>query len=64
MPEDHTGQNITHGLRKALAAWGLNEGKLVCITTDNAFNIKLVAEVNGWLRLQFFGHRLNLAIGE
>lgn len=35
MPEDHTGQNITHGLREALAEWGLNEGKLVCITTDN-----------------------------
>ena len=30
MPEDHTGQNIAHGLREALAEWGLNEEKLVC----------------------------------
>ncbi|KAL2081527.1 hypothetical protein ACEWY4_023380 [Coilia grayii] len=62
MPEDHTGQNIADGLREALAEWGLNEGKLVCITTDNAANIKLAAEINGWLRLQCFGHRLHLAI--
>nr|XP_055053943.1 E3 SUMO-protein ligase ZBED1-like [Misgurnus anguillicaudatus] len=62
IPEDHTGQNIAHALREAVAAWGLNEEKLVCITTDNASNIKLAAEVNGWMRLQCFGHRLHLAI--
>ena len=64
MPEDHTGCNIAHGLREALLEWGLNEGKLVCITTDNAANMILAAEVNGWRRLQCFGHRLHLAIGE
>ncbi|KAK1875931.1 Zinc finger BED domain containing protein 1 [Dissostichus eleginoides] len=32
------------------------------MTTDNASNIKLAAEVNGWMRLQCFGHRLHLAI--
>ncbi len=64
IPEDHTGQNIAHGLREAMAAWGLNEEKLTCITTDNAANIKLAAEVNGWMRLQCFGHRLHLAVGE
>ncbi|XP_055053943.2 E3 SUMO-protein ligase ZBED1 [Misgurnus anguillicaudatus] len=62
IPEDHTGQNIAHALREAVAAWGLNEEKLVCITTDNASNIKLAADVNGWMRLQCFGHRLHLAI--
>ncbi|XP_033995699.1 zinc finger BED domain-containing protein 1-like [Trematomus bernacchii] len=61
-PEDHTGQNIAHGLREAMAAWGLKEDKLVCMTTDNAANIKLAPEVNGWMRLQCFGHRLHLAI--
>ncbi|XP_033987144.1 zinc finger BED domain-containing protein 1-like [Trematomus bernacchii] len=45
-----------------MAAWGLKEDKLVCMTTDNAANIKLPAEVNGWMRLQCFGHRLHLAI--
>ena len=64
MPEDHTGLNIALGLRESLAEWGLPEGKLVCITTDTAANIKLAVEVNGWLRLQCFGHRLHLAIGE
>lgn len=47
MPEDRTGQNIALELREALAEWGLGEGKLVCITTDNAANIKLAAETNG-----------------
>ncbi|KAJ4947289.1 hypothetical protein JOQ06_009325 [Pogonophryne albipinna] len=32
------------------------------MTTDNAANIKLAAEVNGWMRLQCFGHRLHLAL--
>ncbi|XP_028300964.1 zinc finger BED domain-containing protein 1-like [Gouania willdenowi] len=61
-PEDHTGQNLADGLRQAMAAWDLNEEKLVCITTDNASNMKLAAELNGWMRLQCFGHRLHLAI--
>ncbi|KAA8593187.1 hypothetical protein FQN60_009303 [Etheostoma spectabile] len=54
MPISITGQNITNGLREALAAWGLNEEKLICITSDNASNIKLAAELNGWIRLQCF----------
>ncbi|MBN3296042.1 ZBED4 protein, partial [Amia calva] len=63
-PEDHMGQNIAPGLREVLAAFGLKEDKLICITTDNASNIKLAADVNGWMRLQCFGHRLHSAIGE
>ncbi|XP_039903045.1 E3 SUMO-protein ligase ZBED1-like [Simochromis diagramma] len=61
-PEDHTGQNIAAGLKQALATWDLEEGKLVCITTDNAANVILAAQLNGWMRLQCFGHRLHLAI--
>lgn len=63
-PDDHTGINIADGLKQAMAAWNLEEDKLVCITTDNASNVKLAAELNGWIRLQCFGHRLHLAIGE
>lgn len=63
-PEDHTGQNIAAGLKQALATWDLEESKLVCITTDNAANVMLAAQLNGWMRLQCFGHRLHLAIGE
>ena len=63
-PEDHTGLNIAEGLRQAMTAWDLKEENLVCITTDNASNMKLAAELNGWMRLQCFGHRLHLAIGE
>ncbi|KAK0156302.1 Zinc finger BED domain-containing protein 1 [Merluccius polli] len=61
-PEDHTGLNIAEGLRQAMAAWDLTEERKVCITTDNASNMKLAAELNGWMRLQCFGHRLHLAI--
>lgn len=64
MPEVHTGQNIADVLREALAQWHLNEEKLVCITTDNAANVNLATEINGWMRQQCFGHRLHLAIGE
>lgn len=63
IPQDHTGQNIADGLREAMAEWSLEEEKLVCMTTDNAANIRLAAELNGWMRLQCFGHRLHLAIG-
>lgn len=64
MPEDHTGQNIADVLRESLAQWRLNESKLVCITTDNAANVNLASQINKWMRLQCFGHRLHLAIGE
>lgn len=62
LPEDHTGENIASGLMDALAAWSLTEEKLVCLTTDNAANVILAAQLNGWRRLQCFGHRLHLAI--
>ncbi|KAL3989107.1 hypothetical protein ACER0C_013425 [Sarotherodon galilaeus] len=61
-PGDHTGQNIAAGLKQALATWDLEESKLVCITTDNDAYVILAAELNGWMRLQCFGHRLHLAI--
>ena len=38
-PEDHTSENIATGMREALADWGLDESRLVCITTDNATNM-------------------------
>lgn len=63
-PEDHTRLNIADGPRQAMAAWDLNEEKLICITTDNASNMKLAAELNGWMKLQCFGHRLHLVISE
>ncbi|KAK0145490.1 Zinc finger BED domain-containing protein 1 [Merluccius polli] len=61
-PVDHTGVNIADGLKDAMAAWDLKEENHVCITIDNASNVKLAAELNGWIRLQCFGHRLHLAI--
>uniref|UniRef100_A0A0E9VGY8 DUF4371 domain-containing protein n=1 Tax=Anguilla anguilla TaxID=7936 RepID=A0A0E9VGY8_ANGAN len=45
-PEDHTGILITQGLREAMAARGFPENKLVCMTTDNAGNITLAAELS------------------
>ncbi|XP_057213823.1 E3 SUMO-protein ligase ZBED1-like [Triplophysa rosa] len=61
-PEDHTSENIATGMREALSAWGLDERRLVCITTDNAANMVKAAALNKWTRLQCFGHRLHLAI--
>ena len=37
-PENHTSENIAAGLREAVAVWGLDETRQVCITTDNAAN--------------------------
>ncbi|XP_057203827.1 E3 SUMO-protein ligase ZBED1-like [Triplophysa rosa] len=61
-PIDHTGENIASALKDALAAWGLKEEGQSCITTDNAANMIRAMEINGWTRLQCFGHRLHLAI--
>lgn len=63
-PQDHTGESIAQGLREAMASWSLQEDRLVCITTDNGANVVKAASLNNWTRLQCFGHRLHLAIGE
>ena len=62
-PGEHTGDNIAQEMRGALADWDLKEDQQVCVTTDNASNMIKALEVNGWMRLQCFGHRLHLAIG-
>ncbi|XP_076837705.1 E3 SUMO-protein ligase ZBED1-like [Brachyhypopomus gauderio] len=61
-PEDLTSENIATGMREAVAAWSLDEGRQVCITTDNAANMVKAAALNKWTRLQCFGHRLHLAV--
>ncbi len=63
-PQDHTGEAISQGLKEALASWSLQEERLVCITTDNGSNVVKAVALNKWTRLQCFGHRLHLAIGE
>ncbi len=63
-PESHTSENIAHGLRDVLASWNLQEENQVSITTDNGANVVKATELNNWVRLQCFGHRLHLAIGE
>ncbi len=63
-PDSHTGENIALGLREVLASWDLHEDRQVCITTDNGANVVKATELNNWLRLQCFGHRLHLAIGK
>lgn len=63
-PDSHTGENIATALRDVLTSWNLPEHKQVAITTDNGTNVVKAAQVNNWFRLQCFGHRLHLAIGE
>ncbi|XP_045905911.1 E3 SUMO-protein ligase ZBED1-like [Micropterus dolomieu] len=62
-PQDHTGEHIAEALQDAIASWKLQEKHLVAITTDNESNIVKAVELNEWLRMQCFGHRLHLAIG-
>ncbi|XP_074551526.1 E3 SUMO-protein ligase ZBED1-like [Halichoeres trimaculatus] len=62
-PQDHTGEHIAEALQDAIASWKLREKHLVAITTDNGSNIVKAVELNEWLRMQCFGHRLHLAIG-
>lgn len=47
-----------------LGSWSLEEEKMACITTDNGSNIVKAISINNWTRLQCFGHRLHLVIGE
>ncbi|XP_026028480.1 zinc finger BED domain-containing protein 1-like [Astatotilapia calliptera] len=61
-PDSHTSENIAHVLREVLASWDLKEDRQVCITTDNGANVVRATELNNWVRLQCFGHRLHLAI--
>ncbi|XP_053170155.1 zinc finger BED domain-containing protein 4-like [Scomber japonicus] len=61
-PGEHTGENIAYGLREALTSWHLGEEQLTCVTTDNGANVVKAIELNHWVRLQCFGHRLHLAI--
>ncbi|XP_065105792.2 E3 SUMO-protein ligase ZBED1-like [Paramisgurnus dabryanus] len=62
-PGQHNAENIASGLSDALASWQLREDQLVCITTDNGANVVKATELNHWVRLQCFGRRLHLAIG-
>lgn len=64
MQEDHTGAIIALGLKDALSAWGLDEARLVCMTTDSGANMVRTLEINKWTRLACFGHRLHNAIGK
>ena len=44
-PQDHTGELIAQGLREAMASWGLQEERLVCIATDNGYNDPLTQDL-------------------
>ncbi|XP_056383565.1 E3 SUMO-protein ligase ZBED1-like [Hyla sarda] len=61
-PDDHIGELLSAGLQEALDSWGLSEQRLVAITTDSGANILKAIQLNNWIRLQCFGHRLHLAI--
>ena len=62
MPQDHTGENLAEAMQNALEAWGLEECKQVCVTTDSGSNMVNAASRLNWLRLSCFGHNLHLAI--
>ena len=53
-------RHIQHGK----AGRDIDKKGLLAITTDNGSNIIKAVELNEGLRMQCFGHRLNLAIGK
>ncbi|XP_067947124.1 E3 SUMO-protein ligase ZBED1-like [Watersipora subatra] len=61
-PENHTAANIQLMLDQVFLDWELDAEKQVAVTTDNASNIPNAVRNQGWLRVQCFGHRLNLAV--
>jgi hypothetical protein len=63
-PEDHNAQNLAEAMKQLMENWDLKEEFFVCITTDSGSNYLAAADVNDWVRLQCFGHRLHTAIGE
>ena len=62
LSSNHTGKNLAKALEMALATWGLDVHKQVCITTDSGANIIRACTLQGWQRLSCFGHNLNLAV--
>lgn len=62
VPDNHTADTLGENLKCALADWGLDEHKLVCITTDNGANIVAAIRNLGWPWLNCFGHNLHLAV--
>ena len=60
--ESQSGQIIA--LREVLASWNLHEDQQVCMTMDNSANVVKATELNSWVRLECFGHRLHLAIAK
>ena len=62
VPDNHTADTLGENLNCALADWGLNEHKLVCITTDNGANIVAAIRNLGWSWLNCFGHNLHLTV--
>ncbi|KAM3834008.1 E3 SUMO-protein ligase ZBED1-like [Diretmus argenteus] len=62
VPDNHTADILGENIKSALADWGLDEHKLVCITTDNGANIVAAIRNLGWPWLNCFGHNLHLAV--
>ena len=67
-PQDHTGEHIAEALQETISSWGLDASGLVAVTTDSGSNVvqavELEEDVVGWRRMQGWGRRLRLAIGE
>ena len=63
-PQDHTAEHIAEALQEAILNWNLNPSGLVAVTTDNGSNVVKALQLTKWPRMQCFGHRLHLAIGE
>lgn len=63
-PDLTGGHHIPGALHRATASCKLNKRHLVAITTNNGSNVIRAVELNGWLRMRRFTHKLHFAIDE
>ncbi|KAM3872332.1 beta-1,4 N-acetylgalactosaminyltransferase 1-like [Diretmus argenteus] len=61
-PESHTAAVLAEALQDGSQAWGVEEEKVTCVTTDNGANIVAAVRDLKWPWISGFGHNLNLAV--
>ena len=59
----HTGDNIAAELLRVANDWGI-AGKVTCVVTDSASNMKAAIRATGWRHLPCIAHTLNLSVQE
>lgn len=62
MQDIRAAAHLAESLHSVLANWDMDEGELVCYTTDNGTNIVAAERELGWPWLSCFGSNFTLSI--